>query len=1060
MTFNAALSGLRAASTDLQVTGNNIANASTIGFKESRVEFGDVYASTVLGAGANQSGGGSRVQDIAQQFGQGNISFTSNELDLAISGGGFFVLSQDGAPVYSRAGLFSIDKDGFMVNNTGARVQGFAADDLGNIAGVTTDIVIETGNQSPRATTIVESDLNLDSTESILRREGSTLVTDGVAVADAQVGRQIATLTSLSTSPFSLTTPLDIATDPINFDISITGASGNNGQVSIDLSTAAGAPSTISNFNDLRVLVGIINTQIFSPSAPQTAIDVIAEAVDNQDGTFSINFNALQDGEASTIRILDGTTFPLTNTYQIGLPGANITAGSAANPLTFPFTTNGAAGVDDIIFDVVYDDGGVVTTTTVTLNGGSTITSMADLAAVIDGSFATSAVSVPVPAGFTITGDAATGTLQFDYSGSNAATVTINNVASIGLGDFDQLGISALPKTLDAASGAVSPITGVAAVSNGYPSQEITVVDPDGGETVYTSTLEASASQTASELNAIVGVSASATTTATIAADTYQNASSSMTINLKGVELISNTLADLADEINGLTSTTLPGVTAALETNGDLTITSVVGDDLNFSITSTDGGDSIEVFGNALTTRTFLTADGGTASGDANSFLLAGVTDTFDLTLLPGPDNTNPGGVDIPIDLSGAASASVADIQTELDADIAAAAVAGYTAGDIVVNADSQGGIYFTVADPDLWDRIRISNITPANDTLGFADLEDVTFNMRNFATEVIVGGEIEIVLDEGYSLANPNPPASGLFTQAAISNAEEFIINDFDPNDQATYNHSTSLNVFDSHGDAHVMTQYFVKQKFDPEDPEFNEPNVWTMYVLIDGQDVGDPDTSLPPPQNSEATRAAYTLRFNQDGTFNEVSSSTLLVSNWTPTDEDGNPNGALGPLNVLEGGTTPVAEPPSSSNFVIDMSNSTQFGSDFSINDVDQNGFTTGLLTGLNIASDGTIFARYTNGEAQAISQIALANFENIQGLQPLGDSVWAENFESGEPNIGFPGTAALGVIESGSLEESNVDLSEQLVNLIIAQRNFQASAKTIETANSITQTVINLR
>jgi flagellar hook protein FlgE len=189
-------------------------------------------------------------------------------------------------------------------------------------------------------------------------------------------------------------------------------------------------------------------------------------------------------------------------------------------------------------------------------------------------------------------------------------------------------------------------------------------------------------------------------------------------------------------------------------------------------------------------------------------------------------------------------------------------------------------------------------------------------------------------------------------------------------------------------------------------------------------------------------------------------VFSDQVLISNWTPLDPDGNPNGAMGPQNVLAGGSVNIPDPPTSSNFVVDLEGTTQFGSVFSVNDVDQNGYTTGRLSGLNIDDSGIIFARFTNGESQILGQVILADFANNQGLQPVGDSMWAENFESGPPNIGTPGSAALGAIQAGALEESNVDLSEELVRLIIAQRNFQANAKTIETANQVTQTVINLR
>ena len=140
--------------------------------------------------------------------------------------------------------------------------------------------------------------------------------------------------------------------------------------------------------------------------------------------------------------------------------------------------------------------------------------------------------------------------------------------------------------------------------------------------------------------------------------------------------------------------------------------------------------------------------------------------------------------------------------------------------------------------------------------------------------------------------------------------------------------------------------------------------------------------------------------------------------------------------------------------------MGNSTQFGSVFSVSAVDQNGFATGRLSGLDISDTGMIFARYTNGENQVLGQVALANFTNVQGLSNLGGTSWGETFESGEPVIGAPRSASLGVLNSGALEDSNVELSDELVQLIIAQRNFQASAKTIQTIDAVTQTIINLR
>lgn len=161
MAFNTGLSGLRAAAVDLDVTGNNIANASTVGFKSSRVQFGDLYANGFLSGGSNPVGDGVNVQGIKQSFGQGNISFTDNGLDMAIEGDGFFVLNNGGETRYSRAGQFTIDKDGFVVNNQSMRVQGFTADGDGNLSGIRGDLEIATDNLAPRRTTNLRSDLNL-----------------------------------------------------------------------------------------------------------------------------------------------------------------------------------------------------------------------------------------------------------------------------------------------------------------------------------------------------------------------------------------------------------------------------------------------------------------------------------------------------------------------------------------------------------------------------------------------------------------------------------------------------------------------------------------------------------------------------------------------------------------------------------------------------------------------------------------------------------------------------------------------------------------------------------
>ena len=145
---------------------------------------------------------------------------------------------------------------------------------------------------------------------------------------------------------------------------------------------------------------------------------------------------------------------------------------------------------------------------------------------------------------------------------------------------------------------------------------------------------------------------------------------------------------------------------------------------------------------------------------------------------------------------------------------------------------------------------------------------------------------------------------------------------------------------------------------------------------------------------------------------------------------------------------------------NITLDFADTTQYGAAFTVNSLVQDGFTTGRLAGIDIADTGIVTARFTNGQARTLGQLALANFSNPQGLRQLGDTSWAETFESGAALVGTPGTGSLGLVQSGALEGSNVDLTEQLVNMITSQRNFQANAQVITTADTITQTIINIR
>ncbi|MCS5563367.1 MAG: flagellar hook protein FlgE [Oleiphilaceae bacterium] len=641
MAFNTGLSGLRAASVDLDVTGNNIANASTVGFKGSKAQFGDLYASGFLSAGSNPIGDGVRVQDVKQSFSQGNISFTDSGLDMAISGDGFFILNNGGETRYSRAGQFGIDKNGFVTNNQGMRVQGFTADGDGNLSGIRGDLQVSTDNLAPRRTTNLTSDLNLDSRQPVLE----TRVRD--------IG------------PLTLS---DVTGETFNVQYS-----DGSPDYSVDLSGATSARGAAALINDAPGL---------SASATTTA-------------TF--------DGSAAG-------SGPLDDAY--------ITAAGPAN-FAFSLSINGAPLALDT----------------------SNITSLQDLVDSINNSSET-AISASV---------------VDDGSGNNVLRVIHNQ-----------------GETLDYA------------------------FDNDG--------------------------------------------------------------------------------------------------DLN------NGGENTA-----------------TVEGDINA-----------------------------------------------------------TADRLVAGIDD---------------------------------------------------------------------PADGDF-ETAFNTSPIRITNEFNPQDQRTYNHATSTTIYDSLGNSHELTQFFVKEPSPGAGVGVSE---WSVYVEIDGELVAGTDTT------------PFTARFDQNGSLQSINgdpSGELVVDDWIPKDSNGQPNGADGPPPAGAAIVTPIPEPPTSSAFVVNLSDTTQYGAAFGVNDQQQNGYTTGRLSGLDVSDTGVIFARYTNGQSQSLGQVALASFNNTEGLSPVGDTSWVETFESGQPIVGAPDTGTLGSIAASSVEESNVDLSAELVNLIIAQRNYQANAKTIETSDAVTQTIINLR
>jgi flagellar hook protein FlgE len=316
-------------------------------------------------------------------------------------------------------------------------------------------------------------------------------------------------------------------------------------------------------------------------------------------------------------------------------------------------------------------------------------------------------------------------------------------------------------------------------------------------------------------------------------------------------------------------------------------------------------------------------------------------------------------------------------------------------------------------------------------------------YRLQGYAVDDAGNLQNGIVDDIQIQTAAQSPRATENMTQTFNLNSNNTVptTTPFDPSDPTTYNSSTSTNIYDTQGNAHVLTQYFVK----------TAANTWTMNVLVDGRNPNDPTLTTPFAADLTFTAAGQldtTALASTDFTVN--ADGTMTLTNWIPAASDG----ATPPVWSANGADAATA------GVTIDIRDATQFASSFAVTAVSQDGYTTGELSGLEIDDTGIIFARYTNGQSLVQGQVVLASFANVQGLTPQGKTAWVQSYQSGEPVVGTPRSGTLGALQAGALEDSNVELSDQLVNLIVAQRNYQANAKTIETESAITQTIINLR
>ncbi len=270
------------------------------------------------------------------------------------------------------------------------------------------------------------------------------------------------------------------------------------------------------------------------------------------------------------------------------------------------------------------------------------------------------------------------------------------------------------------------------------------------------------------------------------------------------------------------------------------------------------------------------------------------------------------------------------------------------------------------------------------------------------------------------------NLPANGDLKDPAL----------FDFTNEESYNRSTSSTIYDSMGQSYKMSTYYLK--------DMTQPNTWQTYYTVTDE-AGEKPVNITSGDATNATgHVGHTMKFNNDGTLASLNNGQPIVS------------------EALGAGANPIdlngADPNQLLSLKLDAA--TQFAAPFELTKFDEDGATTGFLTKLDFDENGSILGTYSNGENITLGRVALVRVPNEQGLDKKGGTQWDSTTMSGDKIWGESNKGSFGTISNGSLEQSNIDMTQELVDLISAQRNFQANSRSLEVHNQTQQTILQIR
>ena len=1167
MSFYTSLTGLNAATAMLGVTSNNISNVGTTGFKRSRADFGDIFATSPLQKASSTVGQGVSLKQVSQEFGQGNISFSSNALDLAVTGDGFFPLrSADGlTETYTRNGSFLLNEQFNVTNSAGQRLMAATVDSTGS-ANVNERVVLTIPQKTSgeaKQTSQVQLGLNFPAdaqviTEPFSRTNPATYnKSTAFTVYDNGGNGYLATIYYVKTQNANQNSPYNkwqthvyvgedqvaaslVQSTDVNGDkqyVNQYGQIKTYKEVKDELTTAKTQLISLDELTDKRTSVPATATGIavssnvdFTGSTTFASFNAglqprvitanganaLTDSVAGVTESTTFTFKDLTAGQSVSINGLTYTASSSRTAAQVAAAFASLTSGMTASAATTANATAAAAGTYTGTFNTGFTTG-TVTGSTVTASSATTNTSVTDIVY------------------------SSTGTALDATTTQGVTTVTVANSTEASAISFTDLtrgqSVTVNGLTFTATSATVTGAqiaTAFASIAAGTTDTAVTAAKSTTSALLgtYSGTFGSGFSTGTASGATITATSdtASSNVTDIVVSSNRNNLSNLFSIKVDGTE--ASEAIDLSHMANS--SVLMTGATIAEE------ITKIMnrkfGDETKFDFSTEPSSTAFKLStsrlkasdGNAIQYnvdfRPYLPTDTTAcsieqvtaaiqAAVNANSALSpSGTTPikvSYDFTTqsFKFVDGINTLTLAAGIPTASTSATQVATKNTVMNLGLSAITLdeSGLSGVKMLPNgntpnrlpAEQRYGMKMTY-DPATKTFALMSGSTGDKSSIEVSDISENGRNLLGLPDKPIVVAK-NVVATRGIA----SMPAVAYGTTPTVNVTNNFAVDDTNNKFVVTVDGikgtveipvgtDYSLDTFMAKLQKGInslgatsetgapVTVNGVKVSFDFTENRFVFTTGTTgsdSFIKISGSTNwgldqveagrGSTSTWIKPSQHKDLVGGALQPKYiDKDGNETTNGDGFTTLPAWSPIFLDKgeltfDTGGKLfSPLLGTQLETVYLAGGKGALTINIDYGASTQYTSPFAVLSQSQDGAPEGDLVGVTIANDGLVSASFSNGTQKSLAKILLVNFSSPAGLRQIGDSSFLASAASGSPILGTAGSAGFGTLRAGATERANVDLTQELVDLITAQRNFQANAKAIETSTTMTSAIINIR